>query len=79
MERQLADGRTKQEACEALMGLHALTGCDTVSAFSSKGKLRPMQMIVKNLAYVKAMKNIGKEWIVSEDMFSATEKLPDGS
>ena len=48
LERQLADGITKQEACEALMGLHALTGCDTVSAFSSKGKLKPMQMLVKN-------------------------------
>ncbi|CAB4038450.1 Hypothetical predicted protein, partial [Paramuricea clavata] len=29
LERQVADGITKQEACEALMGLHALTGCDT--------------------------------------------------
>ena len=48
LERRLADGITKQEACEALIGLHALTGCDTVSAFSSKGKLRPMQMLVKN-------------------------------
>ena len=52
LERQLADGITKQEACEAL------TDCDTVSAFSSKGKL---QMLVQNLGYVKAMKNIGKE------------------
>ena len=75
LEKQLADGIAKQEACEALMGLHALTACGTVSAFSSKGKLRPMQMLVKNLAYVKAMKNIGKEWGVNEDMFSATEKF----
>jgi hypothetical protein len=67
LERQVADGITKQEACEALMGLHALTGCDTVSAFSSKGKLRPMQMLVKNHIYVKTMKDIGKEWSVSDD------------
>ena len=75
LERQLADGITKQEACEALMGLHALTGCDTVSAFSSKGKLKPMQMLVKNHTYVETMKNIGKEWSVNEDTFSATEKF----
>ena len=72
---KIAEGITKQEACEALMGLHVLTSCGTVSAFSSKGKLRPMQMLVKNLAYVKAMKNIGKEWSVSGHMFSATEKF----
>ena len=46
-----------------------------MSAFSSKGKLRPMQMLVKNLVYVKAMKNIGKEWGVSEDMFSAKVRM----
>ena len=75
LERQVADGITKQEACEAFMVLHALTGCDTVSAFSSKGKLRPMQMIVKNHIYVKTMKDIGKEWSVSDDTFSATEEF----
>ena len=75
LERQLADGITKQEACEALMGLHALTGCNTVSAFSSKGKLKPMPMLVKNHTYVETMKNFGKEWSVSEDTFSATEKF----
>ena len=55
LERQLADGVTKQEACEATIGLHALTRCDRVSAFFLKSKLRPMQMFVKNHTYVKTM------------------------
>ncbi|CAB3991754.1 Hypothetical predicted protein [Paramuricea clavata] len=75
LERQVADGITKQEACEALMGLHALTGRDTVSAFPSKGKLQPMQMLIKNHIYVKTMKDIGKEWSVNDDTFSATEEF----
>ena len=49
--KQVAEGIPKQEACEALMGLHALTGCYTVSAFTSKGKWRPEQMVVKNQNY----------------------------
>ena len=43
--RQVIDGILKQEVCKALIGLHAPTGCDTVSAFAAKGKWRPLQMI----------------------------------
>ena len=32
--RQVVDGILKQEVCKALIGLHALTDYDTVSAFS---------------------------------------------
>ncbi|CAB4024190.1 Hypothetical predicted protein [Paramuricea clavata] len=37
--------------------------------------LRPMQMLVKNHTYVKTMKDIGKEWSVSDDTFCATEEF----
>ena len=30
------------DKCKALLGLHAFTGRDTVSAFASKGKLRAL-------------------------------------
>ena len=43
--RQVIDGILKQEVCKAFIGLHAPTGCDTVSAFAAKGKWRPLQMI----------------------------------
>ena len=46
--KQVPEGIPKQDACEALIGLSSLTGCDTVSAFASKGKWRPVQMVVKN-------------------------------
>ena len=73
--RQAADDITTQEACEALIGIHALTGCDTVSAFASKGKWRPVQLALKHKAYVNAMKDIGKEWSLSETTFKATEEF----
>ena len=75
LRKQVAEGIPKQDACEALIGLHALTGCDTVSAFASKGKWRPVQMVVKNQGYVKTMKDIGKEWSVNEATFRATEEF----
>ena len=46
--RQVIDGILKQEVCKALIGLHALTRCDTVSAFAAKGKWRPLQMICQD-------------------------------
>ena len=55
LERQVVDGIPKQEVCKALFGLHALTGCDTVSAFAAKGKWRPLQMIAKNQTFVETM------------------------
>ena len=35
------------ELCEALIGLHAYTGFDTMSAFAGKGKLRALQILKK--------------------------------
>ena len=75
LEGKLPDGIHMQKPYEALLGLHALTGCNTVSAFSSKGKHRPMQILTKNHTYVKTMTDIGKEWNVSQDTFRATEEF----
>ena len=33
--------------CEAIMGMHAYTGCDTTSAFSGRGKKLAFQLITK--------------------------------
>ena len=47
--------------------LHVLIGCDTVSAFAAKGKWRPLQMIAKNQTFLETMKDIGKEWSLSNE------------
>ena len=69
----MVDGIMKQEVCKALIGLHALTGCDTVSAFAAKGKWRPLQMIAKNQTFLETMKDIGKEWSLGDETFKGTE------
>ena len=34
--------------CKALIGMHAFTGCDTVSAFAGKGKSKALKMLTSN-------------------------------
>lgn len=52
-----------------------MTGCDTVSAFSGKGKLKAIQLLLKSESYVKAMVEKGETWIVFDATFNAAEEL----
>ena len=60
---------------KALIGIHAITGCDTITAFSGKGKWKGVQLLHRSDRYVQAMASIGDEWVVSEEAFKATEAL----
>ena len=75
LEKQLDRGIEKQSFMKALIGIHAITGCDSISAFSSKGKWKGVQLLQRNDRYVQAMASIGDEWVVSEEAFKATEAL----
>ena len=63
--RQLDPGIDKPSFMKALIGIHSITGCDTISTFSGKGKWKA----------VRAMASIGEEWAVSEATFKDTEAL----
>ena len=43
---------------EALIGLHALIGCDLTSCFFRKGKVRPFQQLEANLKHVMALQSL---------------------
>ena len=42
-----------ENTCEALPGFHASTGCESVSAFSGKGKQSAIRLYLKTKACVK--------------------------
>ncbi len=44
--------------CEALIGFHALTGCDFNSAFYRKGKAIPFGHLEKEVSYVSALRSL---------------------
>ena len=75
LSNQLFEGISQQNFLKALIGVHALTGCDTVSAFCGKGKWRAVQLLQKNKEYVDAMMRIGVAWDLPEEVFRVTEAL----
>ena len=68
-------GTSPQDFVKSLIGLHALTGCDTVSAFAGKGISKVFEMLMKNDKYVRAFMNIGISWNVSSELFSVIEEF----
>ncbi|KAK3751112.1 hypothetical protein QZH41_016239, partial [Actinostola sp. cb2023] len=57
------------ELCKCLLGLHAFTGCDTVSAFSGKGKLSALKMAKSNQAFCELFQQLGIDWQVNNELF----------
>ncbi len=52
----------------ALIGLHAITGCDSVSGFYGKGKVKAAKLLFKEQAYQQALEELGMQHKVPEDL-----------
>ena len=54
------------ESCEksmlldTLVAYHCFTGCDNISAFAGRGKIKPFVLICKQLDHIKAFSKLGK-------------------
>ena len=59
------------DMCNALGGMHALTGCDSTSAFVSKGKMLVFDLVKKTSKYKEAMCHLGQEFKPSEELHAA--------
>lgn len=55
--KNLSPGMPKRDFLKSLIGLHAFTGCDSVSSFAGKGKWKALQLLFKNNIYVQALMN----------------------
>ena len=75
LSKQLSPGISEQDFLKALIRVHALTECDTVTPFSGKGKWKAIQLLLKNESDVKAMVEIGETWSVSDPTFNVAEAL----
>ena len=47
---------TGDDLCQAILGMHALTGCDIVSSFAGRGKLGALRLLKRNTEFLKAFK-----------------------
>ena len=62
------------EMCQALIsGMHAFTGCDTVSAFAGKGKAKALKMLTHSRDYQDTFMELGREWDVSLEPMNKLE------
>ena len=57
-----------REVCKALTGMHAYTGCDTVSAFAGKGKASALKILTSNKESQDTFGMLGQEWDLSPDL-----------
>lgn len=54
--------------CQALIGLHVYTGCDSVSSFKGKSKLKSFKIMCETEKYISTFKELGKLWIMNIDV-----------
>ena len=57
----------------SLIGLHSVTGCDTVAAFAGKGKYKAVLLALCNALYVRALLEIGTNLILTEETMVTVE------
>lgn len=62
------------DVCRALIGMHAYTGCDTVSAFAGKGKVKALKLLAGSREYQDTFLKLGQEWDLSQEL---TDKLEE--
>ena len=63
------------DLCRALIGFHAFTGCDSVSAFAGKGKKRPFKLLMKSQDYIETFQMLGQNWNLDDDVIERLEKF----
>ena len=61
------------KVCKDLRGLHAFTGCDSVSSFAGIGKVKPLKILPKNNDFQEVFVRVGEEWSVTEELFGKLE------
>ena len=59
----------------ALPGLHAFIGCDTVSTFAPKEKAKALKLVKKNNEFLRLFQVIGNEWTLPEEVYSQAERF----
>lgn len=62
------------DKCKALLGLHAFSGCDTVSAFAGRGKLSSLKLLGRN-EHRETLTQLGTNWQMSDELFGRLESF----
>ena len=64
-----------QNLCSSLLGMHAYTGCDTVSAFAGRGKIGALRIVKEQRSFQEMFDLLGVEWELSDDLFQMLQNF----
>ena len=59
----------------ALLGLHVFTGCDSVSAFRGKGKVKAFKFMLEMPNFCETFETLGNSWNMCDEMVDSFEKF----
>ena len=65
----------EDSVCDALVGMHAYTSCDTVSTFAGHGKMGTLKLMKSEKNYQEAFSELGHSWKVSSDLFEKLQEI----
>lgn len=63
------------ELGQCLPGMHAFTGCDTVSDFGKKGKIKTWKLIQQNDIYQNLFGELGNNKVVQQGLYEKLEQF----
>ena len=63
------------DTCKGLVGMHAFTGCDSVSAFAGKGKISSLKLMITNREVLEAFLELGREWSLFQKLMENLEAV----
>ena len=64
-----------KDAIKALPGLHALTGCDSTSAFVGKGKQAAFKIMHRSEENQSALQHLGESFELAEEVYTKLERF----
>jgi 5'-3' exonuclease len=71
---QLVRKQLDDEISQAMLGLHALSGCDSVSGFYGKGKVKGAKLLFTEKTYQETLGELGMQHDLSENLFNEVQK-----
>ena len=67
------DNIDKSKLFKSLLGYHCFTGCDSISAFCGKGKIKALSIFCKDKSFTQAFYNLGQTNELSEETIFSLE------
>jgi len=74
-DNQNQTNTSKNNLLKALIGFHCFTGCDTISLFAGRAKLKPLKLFLTHSDYVDAFHALGSEQHLDDDVLEQLERF----